>query len=142
MHKRPLILFLLWLCISPVLVGQNLKSPDGNLEMNFLLGDNGAPIYRLFYKGKEVVKDSKLGMDLKNDEVDLLDNFKIDEIQNSSFDETWEPVWGEERQIRNQFNEMEINLSQAESGKKLILRFRLFDDGLGFRYEFPRKSVV
>lgn len=137
MHKRTLILFLLWLCISPVLVGQNLKSPDGNLEMNFLLGDNGAPIYRLFYKGKEVVKDSKLGMDLKNDEVDLLDNFKIDEIQNSSFNETWEPVWGEERQIRNQFNEMEINLSHIESGKMLVLRFRLFDDGLGFRYEFP-----
>jgi hypothetical protein len=137
MQKRPLILFLLWLCISPVLLGQNLKSPDGNLEMNFLLGDNGALIYRLFYKGKEVVKDSKLGMDLKNDEVDLLDNFKIDEIENSSFDETWEPVWGEERQIRNHYNEMEINLNQVESGKKLVLRFRLFDDGLGFRYEFP-----
>ncbi len=137
MLKRTSILFLLWICVSPPLIGQNLKSPDGNLEMNFLLGDKGTPIYRLFYKGKEVIKDSKLGMDLKNDEVDLMTDFKIDEIENSSFDETWEPVWGEESQIRNQYNEMEVNLSQAVTGRKLVLRFRLFDDGLGFRYEFP-----
>ncbi len=137
MLKRTSILFLLWICVSPALIGQNLKSPDGNLEMNFLLGDKGTPIYRLFYKGKEVIKDSKLGMDLKNDEVDLMTDFKIDEIESSSFDETWEPVWGEESQIRNQYNEMEVNLSQAVTGRKLVLRFRLFDDGLGFRYEFP-----
>ena len=137
MLKRTLILFLLWICISPALIGQNLKSPAGNLEMNFLVGDKGTPMYRLFYKGKEVIKDSKLGMDLKNDEVDLMSDFKIDEIENSSFDETWKPVWGEESQIRNQYNEMEVNLSQAVTGRKLVLRFRLFDDGLGFRYEFP-----
>jgi len=137
MQKRIITLFLLWFCISPVLFGQNLKSPDGNLEMNFLLEDNGTPVYRLFYKGKEVVKDSKLGMDLKNDEIDLMSDFKIDGIGNSSFDETWEPVWGEENKIRNQYNEMEISLSQPETGRKLVLRFRLFDDGLGFRYEFP-----
>ena len=137
MLKRISILFFLWICVSPVLIGQNLKSPDGNLEMNFMIGDKGTPIYRLFYKGKEVIKDSKLGMDLKNDEVDLMADFKIDEIENSSFDETWEPVWGEESQIRNQYNEMEVNLSQAVTGRKLVLRFRLFDDGLGFRYEFP-----
>ncbi len=137
MLKRTSILFLLWICVSPALIGQNLKSPDGNLEMNFLLGDKGTPIYRLFYKGKEVIKDSKLGMDLKNDEGDLMTDFKIDEIESSSFDETWEPVWGEESQIRNQYNEMEVNLSQAVTGRKLVLRFRLFDDGLGFRYEFP-----
>jgi len=137
MQNRIVAFFLLWVCISPVLFGQNLKSPDGNLEMNFLLGDNGTPVYRLFYKGKEVVKDSKLGMDLKNDEIDLMSDFKIDGIGNSSFDETWEPVWGEENKIRNQYNEMEISLSQSESGRKLVLRFRLFDDGLGFRYEFP-----
>ena len=137
MLKRTSILFLLWICVSPALIGQNLKSPDGNLEMNFLLGDKWTPIYRLFYKGKEVIKDSKLGMDLKNDEVDLMTDFKIDEIESSSFDETWEPVWGEESQIRNQYNEMEVNLSQAVTGRKLVLRFRLFDDGLGFRYEFP-----
>lgn len=137
MLKRTSILFLLWICVSPALIGQNLKSPDGNLEMNFLLGDKGTPIYRLFYKGKEVIKDSKLGMDLKNDEVDLMTDFKIDEIESSSFDETWEPVWGEESQIRNQYNEMEVNLSQAVTGRKMVLRFRLFDDGLGFRYEFP-----
>ncbi len=137
MQKRILTLFLFWFCISPVLFGQNLKSPDGNLEMNFLLGDNGIPVYRLFYKGKEVVKDSKLGMDLKNDEVDLMSDFEIGGIENSSFDETWKTVWGEVKEIRNQYNEMEINLSQNETGRKLILRFRLFDDGLGFRYEFP-----
>ncbi len=137
MLKRISILFFLWICVSPALIGQNLKSPDGNLEMNFMIGDKGIPIYRLFYKGKEVIKDSKLGMDLKNDEVDLMTDFKIDEIENSSFDETWEPVWGEESQIRNQYNEMEVNLSQAVTGRKLVFRFRLFDDGLGFRYEFP-----
>lgn len=137
MEKRIVAFFLFWVCISPALFGQNLKSPDGNLEMNFLLGDNGTPVYRLFYKGKEVVKDSKLGMDLKNDEIDLISDFKIDGIGNSSFDETWEPLWGEENKIRNQYNEMEISLSQSESGRKLVLRFRLFDDGLGFRYEFP-----
>ncbi len=137
MQKRTILLFILWICISPALIGQNLKSPDGNLEMNFLLGDKGTPIYRLFYKGKEVIKDSQLGMDLKNDEVDLMSDFKIEVIENSSFDETWKPVWGEESQIRNQYNEMEVNLSQAITGRKLVLRFRLFDDGLGFRYEFP-----
>jgi len=114
---------------------EELLSPNGNQKLEFEVID-GQPLYRLFYKGEAVIKDSKLGFDLKNEE-DLVDDFVIDNIERSGFDETWKPVWGEVSKIRNHYNELAVTLDQTTTGRKMTVRFRLFDDGLGFRYEFP-----
>jgi len=121
---------------------QDLQSPDGDLSMNFSLQEDGTPVYKLSFKGTDVIKTSKLGLSLKEEE-DLLTNFKIENTEESSFDGTWTPVWGESKEIRNHYNELEVSLVQEETDRKLIVRFRLFDEGLGFRYEFPeQKNLV
>ncbi|ABQ07433.1 MULTISPECIES: glycoside hydrolase family 97 protein [Flavobacterium] len=119
---------------------QDLKSPDGNFLMHFSLEADGTPVYKLIYKGKDVIKASKLGFTLKNDNKSLLNDFKIEDTKTSSFDENWKPVWGEVSSIRNNYNELAVSLSQKETDRKMIIRFRLFDDGLGFRYEFPQQN--
>ena len=119
---------------------QQLKSPNGNFTMDFSLLQDGTPTYKLTLKGKEVIKMSKLGLELKNDKKSLLNDFVISETQTSSFDETWQTVWGEETEIRNHYNELAVTLNQKETGRQMIVRFRLFDDGLGFRYEFPQQK--
>ncbi|WP_081211863.1 glycoside hydrolase family 97 protein [Salegentibacter sediminis] len=140
---KKLILFsCFWLAAVGITLGQDIKSPDGNLEMNFNLQEDGTPVYSLNYKGQEVIKTSKLGLELKNDEHSLLAGFSIEDTATSHFDETWEPVWGEEKEIRNHYNELEVNLKQAETNRKMVLRFRLFDTGLGFRYEFPQQNEL
>src|SRR5690606_5101534 len=101
---------------------------------------DGTPTYKLTFKGKEVIKTSKLGLELKNDKKSLLNDFVIAETQTSTFDETWQTVWGEETEIRNHYNELEVTLNQNETNRQMIVRFRLFDDGLGFRYEFPQQK--
>lgn len=116
---------------------QNLKSPNGELEMEFSLQSSGIPYYSLTYKGKDVIKPSRLGLELKDDEYSLLNNFTIEDTETSTFDETWEPVWGEEKEIRNHYNELAVTLHQEETDRIIIVRLRLFNDGLGFRYEFP-----
>lgn len=122
---------------------QELKSPGGKLVLTFLLQPDGTPAYGLKYKNKEVIKISKLGLELKNDSNSLLKNFIIVENKISSFDESWEPVWGEVKTIRNHYNEMAVTLNQKVTNRLLIIRFRLFDEGLGFRYEFPsQKNLV
>jgi alpha-glucosidase len=141
-----------------VLNAQELRSPDGNLIMKFSLQDKGVPAYELTYKGKTVVKPSKLGLELKGESVELnfgteadiksriesgmslYDNFRIADVQTSTFDETWKPVWGEVNKIRNHYNEMVVMLNQTSTDRSIIVRFRLFDDGLGFRYEFPQQQ--
>jgi len=120
-------------------IAQSFQSPNGNLEMNFSLQEDGTPVYKLSYKGKDVVKHSKLGLNLK-DEEDLLSNFSVESTQETNFDNTWTPVWGESKEIRNHYNELEVNLVQEETDRKLIVRFRLFNEGLGFRYEFPKQE--
>ncbi|MDW7696001.1 glycoside hydrolase family 97 protein [Flammeovirgaceae bacterium SG7u.111] len=135
-----LLLFFLSLYVN-MSFAQRLSSPDGNLKMEFSLQDDGSPVYSLTYKDKKVIKPSTLGLALK-DEEDLLTNFTIESSEESSFDETWKPVWGEESEIRNHYNELEINLSQKGTNRKLVLRFRLFDSGLGFRYEFPQQKAL
>ncbi len=146
------------LCLAS-LVGsaQTLKSPNGNLEMKFYLQDGGIPTYILTFKGKDVIKPSKLGLDLRPDGVtrtfydfsdkgakveknSLYDGFTISNMQASTFDETWHPVWGEEKNIRNHYNELAVTLHQASKDRSIVIRFRLFDDGLGFRYEFPQQK--
>ena len=145
------------LCAS----AQKLTSPDGNLVMNFSLNEAGAPVYDLTYKEKAVIKPSTLGLELKREDpekktdfewtemkdkagidkrANLMTGFKIKDTQTSTFDETWRPVWGEESEIRNHYNELAVTLDQPMNDRYIVIRFRLFNDGLGFRYEFPQQQ--
>ncbi|MDO5607877.1 MAG: glycoside hydrolase family 97 protein [Capnocytophaga sp.] len=135
---------------------QELHSPDGNLQMKFSVDENGNPAYSLTYKGKTVIKPSRLGFDFlasagqefgteinpkKIEITDAFDSgFSVSEIKALSNDDTWQPVWGEEKSIRNHYNELAVTLLQKATNRKLLIRFRLFDDGLGFRYEFPEQN--
>ena len=136
--------------------GEVLKSPDGNLELAFRLSDKGEPVYSLSYMGKNVILDSQMGFVLKykntpgmhkipyrgpGGPTSLYDGFETADVKRSTFDETWTPVWGEESEIRNNYNEMAVTLKQ-KSGKVMTIRFRLYDDGLGFRYEFPMENAL
>ncbi|TKC01262.1 glycoside hydrolase family 97 protein [Pedobacter cryotolerans] len=138
--KNILSTFLLSIFICSGLFAQELKSPNGNLTMTFTLLNDGAPTYQLNYKNKQIVKSSKLGLELKNDKKSLLNDFTIADTKTTSFDESWSPVWGEVKTIRNHYNELAITLNQKESNRQIIIRFRLFNDGLGFRYEFPTQK--
>lgn len=120
--------------------GQQLKSPNGKLTMNFALLADGSPTYNLTYKNKEVIKTSKLGLELKNDQKSLINDFTIASSQSSTFDENWTPVWGEVKTIRNHYNEFAVTLIQKVTNRQILIRFRLFDEGLGFRYEFPTQK--
>ena len=128
--------FLLVLSMSSAAMAESITSPNGQLQLNFSVNSQGEPVYELFYKGKAVIKPSKLGLELKND-PGLMNGFTLADTQTSTFDETWEPVWGEVKQIRHHYNEMAVTLDQKAQDRNIIIRFRLFDDGLGFRYEFP-----
>ena len=143
---------------GPVTDVQTLKSPDGNMEMTFHLTDEGTPQYALTYGDQQVILPSNLGFEFrgvlkaqkliynadgtisKEDRepaYSFYDGFAVESVETASFDETWEPVWGEEKEIRNNYNELLVNLVQTSSEKKMSIRFRLYNDGLGFRYEFP-----
>jgi len=119
---------------------QELKSPNSELTMKFSLENDGTPTYELSYKNKDVIKPSHLGLELKDDEKSLLNDFTIFNTENSTFDETWTPVWGEEKEIRNHYNELSISLKQNETNRIIVIHFRLFNEGLGFRYEFPQQE--
>ncbi len=133
---------ILFVCLLAALglKAAELKSPDGNLILQAEV-KNGRPVYALNYKQRPVIKPSYLGLELKNDK-DLMSGFSVAGEQISTFDETWQPVWGEVKNIRNHYNELELTLKQAETGRTMIIRFRLFNDGLGFRYEFPQQSEL
>ena len=138
-----------------------LSSPDGKLEMSFHLTGDGTPEYTLDYDGRPVILNSGMGFELrgvlKAQKIDynadgtvsksdwkpcesLHDGFAVESVERSSHDETWTPVWGEEDSIRNHYNELAVNLVQASTERRLVIRFRLFNDGLGFRYEFPSQK--
>ena len=129
---------------------QTVKSPDGNVALTFTLSDNGCPTYEMTYKGRAVVKPSHLGLELAKDrhaskgkdETDLMDGFKITDTRVSSFDETWKPVWGETATIRNHYNELEVDLNQPSSDRNIIISFRVYNDGMGLRYEFPQQKAL
>ncbi|WP_337968267.1 glycoside hydrolase family 97 protein [uncultured Flavobacterium sp.] len=131
-----LILF----AFSSIAKAQQLKSPEGKFVMEFSLQNDGTPTYNLKYKNKEVVKTSKLGLELKDDKKSLLNDFTVVDTKTSTFDENWKPVWGEVDNIRNHYNELAVTLNQKGTDRQIIIRFRLFDDGLGFRYEFPAQK--
>ena len=119
---------------------QEISSPDKNLSLKFELNDAGAPTYQLKYKKKDVIKTSKLGLETK-DVSSFLTGFTVAKTEQSSADESWNPVWGEQKTIRNHYNELLVTLTQkAEKDRLIRIRFRLFDDGLGFRYEFPEQD--
>lgn len=119
-----------------------LTSPDGRLQLSFDLTADGTPTYKMDYNNKPVIATSRLGLELKN-QKSLLDGFKMERVSRSSFDETWQPVWGEQSSIRNHYNEMAVCLSQPDDNghlREMIVRFRLYDDGVGFRYEWPTQD--
>ncbi|WP_456867834.1 glycoside hydrolase family 97 protein [Galbibacter sp. BG1] len=138
--KKILINICACLMVISSLSAQELKSPDGNFVMDFSLLKDGTPTYKLTYKGQAIIKESKLGFELKNDEKSLVNNFSIQDTQTNTFNETWKPVWGEVSEITNHYNELAVTLKQAETARKMRIRFRLFNDGLGFRYEFPQQE--
>ena len=146
------------ICVALGAMAQKVTSPDGKMELSFAL-DNGRPTYTLRVDGKTVVAPSHLGYQLKKEngekstdfdwkpsratdkeasrKADFFSDFTLEKFENNSFDETWKPVWGEESSIRNHYNELLVQLKQTKNNRFLNIRFRLFDDGLGFRYEFP-----
>ena len=136
MMKRLQILFVC-LLVAFGMKAAELKSPNGNLVLHTGVKD-GRPVYSLDYKQRPVVKESFLGLELKNDK-DLMSGFSIADTEISTFDETWQPVWGEVKDIRNHYNELALTLKQAGTDRTMVIRFRLYDDGLGFRYEFPQQ---
>jgi hypothetical protein len=119
---------------------QEFQSANGNFKMSFSLGNDGTPMYQLFFKNKEVIKKSKLGLELQKDKKSLVNDFKVVDSKESTFNETWKTVWGEETQIQNHYNELAVTLKQNETDREIIIRFRLFNEGLGFRYEFPQQK--
>jgi hypothetical protein len=138
MNKLFSTFFLLVTCFF--MQAQEISSPDKNLKLKFSLTGNGIPTYELNYKNKPVIKTSKLGIETK-DVPSFLDGFTVTKVENATFDETWTPVWGEQKSIRNNYNELLVTLSQKSVNNRYIkIRFRLFNDGLGFRYEFPEQK--
>lgn len=118
--------------------GEELLSPDGRIRLTFNLHNGDTPVYSLEFDGRPVILPSRLGFNLNNS--GLHDWFECTGIQKNTIDETWRPVWGEEAEIRNHCNEMVVNLRQTSSDRKMNIRFRVFNDGLGFRYEFPQQN--
>ena len=143
-------LFLSLLLVPMMALAGNVKSPNGNIELKFSVDNTGRPVYEMTYKGKAVVKPSFLGLELAKDkhaskgmkETDLMDGFTIAKETTSTFDETWQPVWGETKDIRNHYNELEATLEQKATKRTILIRFRVYDDGIGFRYEFPQQPEL
>ena len=131
-----------------LLVAQQVKSPNGNVVVSFSLVDNGVPTYKVSYKGKPVIKQSRLGLELtpsqndgiKAEDTNLMNGFKVSNTETSSFKEVWKPVWGETSSILNHYHEMAVSLTQEHPNRTIIVRFRVYNDGMGLRYEFPRQS--
>ena len=113
-------------------------SPDNNVHLSFELQEKGKPSYSLQYKKSQVINPSTLGLEL-NGQESLQEGFEVVNTSTSSFDETWHPVWGENKDIRNHYNELLVELKQTLTGRFMNLRFRVYDDGIGFRYEFPQQ---
>lgn len=142
------ILFALML-LPMLAMAQTVKSPNGNVSVKFSL-DNGRPVYEVSYKKRAVVKPSYLGLELAKtkhaskgmEETSLMDGFVVAKTDTSTFDETWKPVWGETATIRNHYNELAVTLNQPATKRNIVIRFRVYDDGMGLRYEFPQQEEL
>lgn len=150
--------FIIFLAMVQLVQSQTTYSPSRQVTLNFLISPDGEPTYNLIYKDKIVISDSKLGFELEDKAGEkntfasqteqkasearsqMYKGFKIKDIVESTFDEVWQPVWGEENNIRNHYNEMAVFLDHPATGRMMVIRFRVFDDGLGFRYEFPMQN--
>ncbi len=141
-------LFLAALFLPMMAAAQTVTSPNGNVSVTFSLADGGVPSYEMTYKNRPVVKPSRLGLELAKDkhatqgveETSLMNGFTKTATETSTFDETWKPVWGETATIRNHYNELLVKLHQNTSGRDMNIRFRVYDDGMGLRYEFPQQQ--
>ena len=144
------LLVSLLLAVPMMASAGSVKSPNGNIELTFSVDRTGRPVYEMTYKGKAVIKPSFLGLELAKDkhaskglkETDLMDGFTIAKEETSTFDETWKPVWGETATIRNHYNEYVAVLQQQTQQRQMLIRFRVYDDGIGFRYEFPQQKEL
>ena len=142
--------FLSMMLLPLLVAAQTVTSPNGKVKLTFSLTGNGVPTYELTFKDKSVIKPSRLGLELAKDrhasremkETDLMDGFKITDTKTSACDETWKPVWGETATIRNQYNELEVDLNHPATHRNIIIRFRVYDDGMGLRYEFPQQEAL
>lgn len=142
------ILFALML-LPMLAMAQTVKSPNGNVSVKFSL-DNGRPVYEVSYKKRAVVKPSYLGLELAKtkhaskgmEETSLMDGFVVAKTDTSTFDETWKPVWGETATIRNHYNELAVTLNQSATKRNIVIRFRVYNDGMGLRYEFPQQEEL
>ena len=148
MRKIQFICLLLLLSVAAT--AQTVLSPGGRVSLTFRLAAGGVPTYQVNYKERPVILQSRLGLELAKDkhaskgieETDLMDGFEVAETKTATFDETWKPVWGETATIRNHYNELAVTLSQPSSGRRMTIRFRVYDDGIGFRYEFPQQQEL
>ena len=137
------------LLLPMAMMAQTVTSPGGKVAVKFSL-DNGRPTYEMTYKGKTVVKPSHLGLELAKtkyaskgmEETDLMDGFTVTKTDTATFDETWKPVWGQTATIRNHYKEMAVTLNQAATKRNIVIRFRVYDDGMGLRYEFPQQDEL
>lgn len=135
--------------VPSMALAQTVTSPNGDVKVTFAL-DGGRPTYEMSYKNKAVVKPSRLGLELAktkhasngDKETDLMDGFSVKDTKTAAFDETWKPVWGETATIRNHYNEMAVTLNQASANRDIVIRFRVYDDGMGLRYEFPQQETL
>ena len=140
LRKKLFFLFSFIVSAPFMMRAEELKSPDGNLLMRFEVNGEGTPVYELTYKRKPVIKPSRLGLEIEG--FSLRKAFTLKGVETATFDETWTPVWGEVKAIRNHYNEMTATLHQADGDRTMVVRFRLYDDGLGFRYEFPQQKSL
>ena len=155
-RMKKILLMVVGVLCALTAFAQKLTSPDGNLVATFHLADGGVPTYTLTYKGKEVVKPSRLGFEFVDNAYQtycyhdekparpiysMREGFSLLGTESATFDETWAPVWGENGKIRNHYNELLVKLCRDERGFLVNIRFRLYDDGLGFRYEFPAQAT-
>lgn len=135
------IVFIVLLLFSITTYSQSIQSPSKDISLTFSLAENGKPTYSVSYKNKPIVQKSTLGIKLKEG-GDLVTYFAIDSIKRTTVNETWQPILGEQSNIKSNYNEISINLSQKASGRKLNITFRVFDEGVAFRYEFPKQAKL
>ena len=135
------IILLMSVFAAHFLMAQQQTSPDGNVILSFSLKNDGTPSYKVSYKNKPVINESTLGFTLKKADP-LTNNFKVVDTKKSTFKETWKPVWGEESEILNHYNELLVSLEQNNTNRKMNIRFRVYNEGVGFRYEFPSQKEL
>ena len=138
MRRFFMLMCLVCLGLAGRVQASEVTSPNGEMKLTFTLRDS-KPYYSVSFRGKPVIKPSRLGYELHNAES-LLEGFTQTGEKTSTFDETWTPVWGENKTIRNHYKELLVNLIQEKTGRVMNLRFRVYDEGVGLRYEFPQEG--